>query len=104
MNGHVLVQILLQPEITMQVMAVGLLHVTHWLSVLPLRFLGVSMLEDMPAARLGLIELGRETEWRWLLTACSQTDTNRSKNSVCKQVAQQNSAFKESLEHFRIIL
>ena len=61
------------PDITMQRMAGGVLHVTHWLSVLPLRFLGVSMLEDIPAARLGLIELGRETEWRWLSTTHSQT-------------------------------
>jgi len=33
---------------------------THWLSVLPLRFLGISMFKDIAAAEEAVIRLGRE--------------------------------------------
>lgn len=55
--------------------------------MLPLRFLGISMLNDMPAAEDGVIRPGKDIELHWFssTSTSSETDKRQWTVTVCKQ-------------------
>lgn len=52
-------------------------HPTYWLSMLPLRFRGISMLKDMPAAEDGIIRLGKDIELHWFSSTSTSSETHK---------------------------